>query len=164
VKIISTESHPHILEAIHLVQDDTEAHPLAIPVQEVPDRWSPHLTEIDEVLGKLSRTVRAAEEEPLPPHVKPSELLDSELYSFCNGDGLVQERIANRDMSLLKAHVFLADYFEGWTYTTLEGGDTPENRIRQKRIEWLDMVERESTIGLTQEQRAEREQLNLSLT
>jgi hypothetical protein len=158
--IINTDTYPNIMEAIHLIQMDSGDH-LAIPVLNVPERWKYALPEIEDILETLSHKERAPEEEPLPPHVKPSELLDSEFYSFCNGDGLVQVRIANRNMALLRAHVFLSDYFEGWTYT---GGDEsePESLIHQKRLEWLNNVE--EVLGLTPEQEQERLSVRLKIT
>lgn len=139
--IINTEHQPHIMDAVHLIQMDTGDH-MAIPVLDVPERWRLFLPQIDEAITTLSRKDRAPEEEPLPPHVKPSELLDSELFSFCNGDDLVMTRIANRSAELLLAHVFLADYFEGWTYTDETDANSPENVVRRKRIEYLEMLER----------------------
>ena len=158
--IINTESHPNIMEAIHLFQMDTGDH-LAIPVQDVPDRWKELLPDIENAIETLSRKIRAHEEDDLPAHVKPSELLDSEFYSFCNGDMVTQEKIANRNIELLKAHVFLSDFFEAWTYT---GGEEPEpeSKIYQKRVEWLDHVEANGSLTMEQEQ--ERMNARLKIT
>lgn len=158
--IINTDTYPHIMEAIHLIQMDTGDH-LAIPVLDVPQRWKFALPEIEDAIETLSHKERAPEEEELPPHVKPSELLDSEFYSFCNGDGLVQVRIANRNMGLLTAHVFLSDYFEGWTYTG-DDDSKPESVINQKRLEWLNNVE--EVMGLSAEQEQERLSVRLKIT
>jgi hypothetical protein len=133
------------MDAVHLIQMDSGDH-LALPILQVPDRWKPYLEKIDEAITTLSRKERAPEEEPLPPHVKPSELLDSELFSFCNGDDLVMTKIANRSTELLLTHVFLADYFEGWTYTDETEANSPENVVRRKRIEYLEMLEREGRL------------------
>jgi hypothetical protein len=157
--IINTEMYPHVMEAVHFVQSDS-GNDLAIPVLDVPDRWKPFLPDIEEAVSALSRRERAPEEEPLPPHVKPSELLDSEFSSFCIGEGMVMEKIANRSMELLLALVFLTDYFEGWTYTD-ELTSSPKNKMHQKRIEYLDSLEREGTI--TFEQRLERDDNRLQI-
>lgn len=163
MKIITTESHPNIMEAIHMIQQDTGDH-LCIPILEVPERWESLLPEIEETIGTLSRERRAPEEEPLPPHVKPSPLLDSEFYSFCNGTYEVQEAMSNRSMSHMRATIFLMDYFEAWTYTDEGHERNPANMARMKRIEHLDMIERESGIGMTIEQMKERDALTSQLT
>lgn len=161
--IITTENYPNVMEAVHLIQQETGDH-LAIPILNVPDRWRDLLPKIDVAIGKLSRKERAPEEEPLAPHIKPSELLDSEMYSFCNGLDEVQQAIANRDMELMSSYVFLTDFFEDWSYTEDSGGRSPANMIVQKRIEYLEMIQRESGLGLTTEQMQELDGLRMALT
>lgn len=156
--LIDTDTFPTTMKAVHLIQADSGDR-LAIPLLTVPDRWNEFLPDIEQALGTLSQTKRAPEEEPLPPHIKPDQYLDSEFYSFCNGEHLAQTKIANRSMELVLALAFLDDFFEGWTLTTEEHSNNPLNYARQRRIEFLD-----NTPDQTNLQRDELEALRLKLT
>lgn len=160
--LVNSESYPNIVEAMNCMADDTGG--MTFPVHEVPKRWEPYLGQLEETFGGLSRKERAPESEPLPPHVKPSELLDSEFYAFCNGEFTEQSAIANRDINHARASVFLNDFFEDWTYTADDGADVPANKTVQYRLEWLNTVEKESSLGLSPEQREEQRQLQFALT
>lgn len=161
--LITTESHPNILEALHCIEQET-GQQLAVPIKDVPDRWIPFLPDIEKVLSELSRKERAPEAAPLPPHVKPSELLDSEFYSFCNGDYDEQNAMSMRSPQHTAAHVFLADFFEDWTYTQDEGPESVNNVCLRKRIEYLEMLRDESAGGLTSEQEDELQKVRLAVT
>jgi hypothetical protein len=162
--IVTSEKYPNILEAIHCMQDEMRATgSLRIPVQEVPDRWARYLDEIDETIGKLSRKERAPEAEPLPAHVKPSELLDSEFYSFCNGDGDPMRAMGNRDLQHARAGLFLDDFFEDWQLTGDEPKSSPENVALQRRLEWLEAVKNESAMGLQGSQLEEYERVRMEI-
>lgn len=161
--IISSEDYPSIMRAVHLIQQETGDH-LCIPILEVPERWKSFLPRVEAVFRELSREMRAPEEEPMALHIKPNALLDSEFYSFCNGSYEVQLAIANRSLNHILAYLFMTDYFEGWTYTDEGHERNPENMVRRIRLEHLDMLERESGMGLTVEQMRERDHLRYSLT
>lgn len=156
--IINSDDYPHTMKAVHLIQADSGDH-LAIPILNVPERWKDLMPEIEKSIGTLSLTERASEDEPLAPHVKPDSYLDSEFYTFCNGDHLVQTKIANRSMDLVLALAFLDDFFEGWTLTSENHSDNPMNYARQRRIEFL-----ENSGNLTNVQNDELEALRLQLT
>jgi hypothetical protein len=160
--IVTSEEWPNIVEAFNTIADDTGNIPM--PVYEIPARWKSQLPDLEKTLGALSRTERAPESPPLPPHVRPNEFLDSEFYTFCNGEYTEQNAISNRSLAHARAAVFLNDFFEDWTYTADSGTEVPENKTVQRRIEWLEEIERESGIGLSIEQRLELERLRLELT
>lgn len=160
--VVSLDDYPSIIEALNTIESDN-SFSASPPVRSIPKRWEPYLASIEETLSKLSRTERAPEAEPLPPHVKPSEFLDSEFYAFCSGEQLEQQAIANRNIEHARATVFLADFFEDWGYT---GGNelSPANKTIATRIEWLEYVDRESSVGLSPEQQEELDKLRFELT
>ena len=161
--LINTDSHPNILEAFHCIEDDS-GNKMKIPVREIPSRWDSFLPRIESALATLSRTERDEQAEPLPSHVKPNPYLDSQFYSFCNGEFYEQTRIANRSDDNSLAMLFLNDFYEDWSYTSDSGPDSVENTLKRQQIEWLEMIERESTNGLNVEQQNRLYQLRNSLT
>jgi hypothetical protein len=161
--IINSDSHPNLVRAIHCVQEETGTR-ILVPVQKIPDRWKVFIDRIDCVIGTLRDNERAPESEPMPAHVKPDAYLDSEFFSFCNGEYHEQSAIANRSFDHALAAVFLNDLFEDWTYTDETAARSPENVARIYRLEWLNTVAAESAGGLTDEQREERDRLDLELT
>jgi hypothetical protein len=161
--LVTSESHPHIIKAFNCIEEVSSGRSFATPVREVPDRWKPFLDEINEAIGTLSQTERCPDSEPLPAHVKPDAYLDSEFYTFCNGEYHDQQRIENRSMALTRAAVLLNDFFEDFTYTGDSPKEMPENIIRRRRIEWLTSVENESATEPTPEQRDELERLRMEL-
>jgi hypothetical protein len=60
--------------------------------------------------------------------------------------------------------LFLNDMFEDWSYTTDRGPDSVANTLMRQQIEWLEMIERESTGGLSVEQSNRLDSLRKSLT
>jgi hypothetical protein len=85
--IATSEQYPHLFQAMSCIEDETTTiGSLRVPVREIPDRWGPFLSEANETIGKLSQTERSPDSEPLPAHVKPNDFLDSEFYTFCNGE------------------------------------------------------------------------------
>jgi hypothetical protein len=161
--IISTDSHPNTMAAIHCVEEDN-GNRMAMPLANIPARWDEFLPRIEEVLGTLSKTERDEQAEPLPLHVKPNAYLHSQFYSFCNGEFYEQTRIANRSEDHALAMLFLNDMFEDWSYTTDRGPDSVANTFMRQQIEWLEMIERESTGGLSVEQSNRLDSLRKSLT
>jgi hypothetical protein len=162
--IINAETHPHIIKAMNCVEEETRGM-MAIPqpVREIPNRWGAHLEKINAVIGTLSTTERAPESEPLPAHVRPDAYLDSELYSFCNGEYHEMKAIENRNPDLGLASLFLNDFFEDWTLTGDDEKTSPQNVANQRRLEWLESIRTESGMGLQDEQLEEYERLRLSL-
>jgi hypothetical protein len=162
--IATSEQYPHIFEALHAMEEETQSlGSLKIPVRDVPGRWEPYLAQVNETLGKLSKTERAPEAEPMPAHVKPNAYLDSEFYSFCNGEYHEMSAMENRDLTHAEASLFLNDAFEGWQLTSDGISGNPLNVARQRRIEWLQTLQQEGPTGLTTEQTQELEKLRLEL-
>lgn len=155
--LIDVDQYPNIMAALHCIQEDSGDR-LRIPVLKVPDRWDYALPEIEKLIGTLSKKARAPESPPHPPHVKPNEFLDSEFYTFCNGEYDEQHAIANRSGENTLAHVFLTDFFEGWFYTD-DVTDTPKKVCVDKRVEFLREVDTESSNGLTEKQTEELKEL-----
>lgn len=160
--LITQESHPNLIEAIHCIEDDT-GNKLKLPVKEVPDRWGPLLGNLELTIAQLSRKKRAPESEDLPPHVKPDTYLDSEFYTFCNGGFTEQLAIANRDFHHVQAYVFLADFFEDWTYTGDDAQNSPINIARRSRIEYIENLAAKKPELYTSELEAERNRLRVEL-
>jgi hypothetical protein len=148
---------------MHCIEQET-GNTLSFPVKEVPSRWIAFLPDIEKVLSGLSRKERAPESAPLPPHVKPSEFLDSEFFEFCNGEYDSVVAMSMRSPQHTAAQLFLNDFFEDWTYTSDNGSDSIRNKALTKRVEYLEMIERESSLGLTSEQEAELHKLRGLLT
>jgi hypothetical protein len=162
--IITSETHPYALAALNCIDDDSRVTgSLGLPAREIPDRWGGYMENVNNTIGKMSREKRSPEAEPLPTHVKPNEFLDSEFYAFCNGEFLERTAIGNRDLHHTEAMLFLDDYFEDWSLTATNPKQEPGNVARQRRVEWLEDLQRESTMGLTAEQLAELDQLKMSL-
>ena len=161
--IITAETFPNILAAMNCIDEETGRR-IKDPVKEIPDRWKDYLPDIEKAIATLSRNTPAPEGEPRAPHIKPDAYLDSEFYTFCNGEFHDMRKVINRNMELVKASILLNDYFEAWTYTEDSGSRNPHNIINENRIEWLESVRAENSGSLSAEQEAELNQLRLTLT
>jgi hypothetical protein len=122
---ISTTSHPTLGRALNLIREDSGGP--SWPNQEgtiIAARWSPWLDRMEAAVAMLADNAPAPEDPDGVERVIGSgrvHLVDSELYSFCNGEEQVMNAIAARSQGLTAASHFLSDFFEGWTY--FEDGD-----------------------------------------
>ena len=116
---LSRDSYPAIIRAMNLIREDNGG-PSWPPEQtpRVAERWQPLLPDIEQALAALSDSGPAPEDEEAITRIKGGEpfcYLDSELYTFCNGEQSVVDAIKARSDSLRMANDFLNDFFEGWT-------------------------------------------------
>lgn len=135
--IVSADKFPNILKAFHAIEDDNNPHPICFPLYDVPTAYDTHLAGIEREMAKLSRTERAPESPPLPAHVKPDAWMDSEFYTFVNGEQQEVLDISNRNMDLTIASQLLNDFFEGFEFIE----EDPYQRALKARIEYFDSMD-----------------------
>lgn len=119
VETIRLIGQPAIIRALNLIREDSggpswppESEPL------IASAWEPHLALIDAALASLSDSAPAPEDADAAERLAGGEVfsyLDSEFYTFCNGESTVVEAITNRSEALRLASAFLNDFFEGWS-------------------------------------------------
>jgi hypothetical protein len=123
---IDGATYPAIVRALNLIREDSggpswppEASPL------VAARWSPYLARIEAAIADLSDNAPAPEDAEACARViaEGFSYLDSELYTFCNGEHSAMMAIAAVSPDRRIASRFLNDFFEGWSGEEDEGFD-----------------------------------------
>jgi hypothetical protein len=117
VDTMALTGHPAIVRALNLIREDNggpswppESSPL------IAKAWEPHLAAIEAAIGSLSDTHPPSEDPEACERFNAGErsYLDSELYTFCNGESTVVAAMAAHSEGLRLANAFLNDFFEGW--------------------------------------------------
>lgn len=121
--VLCPATRPGIYRALNLLIEDSYG-PTARPITSglaIPPWWSPHVPEIEQFVGSLSDELAAPEDGELMASLPDAaeslhvaNIMDSELWSFVNGEDTVANAIAQRSRAGVLAHVFLNDMFEGF--------------------------------------------------
>lgn len=109
---------PSIVRALNLIREDNGGP--SWPPEDAPliaARWQPYLVEIEAAIASLADDAIAPGDDDARRSVAEQGFcyVDSELYTFCNGEATVMEAIAARSPALTLASKLLNDFFEGWS-------------------------------------------------
>lgn len=115
---LDVSQFPAIIRALNLIRENNGGPswpPEASP--QIAARWQPYLAKIDAAIAGLTDVGIAPEDEAARRRVADSgfSYIDSELYTFCNGEETALEAIAARTPELTLASKLLNDFFEGWS-------------------------------------------------
>lgn len=118
VETVRLADCPTIVRAMNLIREDNGGPswpPESMPL--IAKAWCPHLAVIEGALADLSDQAPPPEDPEACERFNAGEpcYLDSELYTFCNGESTVVEAMTKRNAGLFLAGHFLNDFFNGWT-------------------------------------------------
>jgi len=116
--VLAAEEWPGIIRALNLIRENSGG-PSWPPESDprIACRWTPYLNDIETALAALSDDAPAPEDGETIARLKDREFcyIDSELYTFCNGEDTLVEIMAERSFEMTAAHNFLSDFFWGWS-------------------------------------------------
>lgn len=118
VETVALADCPTLIRAMNLIREDNGGPswpPESMPL--IAKAWCPHLAAIEGALANLSDQAPPPEDPEACQRFNAGErsYLDSELYTFCNGECTVMDAMRSRSAALALAGDFLDDFFEGWS-------------------------------------------------